>query len=168
MAHSPASGYSLVEGYVPGIIGRIAQLHAEYYSRHWGFGSFFEAKVASEFADFVGRYDASRDGLWSLAGRGSLEGSIIIDASEPGAKGAHLRWFIVSADLRGKGFGRALIEAAVEHCRARQCSLVYLWTFEGLNAARHLYEDTGFSLVEERTGEQWGRKVKEQRFELLL
>jgi hypothetical protein len=33
-------------------------------------------------------------------------------------------------------------------------------------AARHLYEKTGFRLVEQRRGSQWGVEVNEQRFEL--
>ena len=40
-----------------------------------------------------------------------------------------------------------------------------MWTFEGLGAARHLYEKAGFRLVEEHKGTQWGSEVNEQRFE---
>jgi len=32
-----------IGGYVPGAIGRIVELHAAYYSKHWQFGLFFEA-----------------------------------------------------------------------------------------------------------------------------
>ena len=46
-----------IKGYVPGTIGRIAELHALYYSREWGFGKFFEAKVATELSEFVSRLD---------------------------------------------------------------------------------------------------------------
>jgi len=45
---------------------------------------------------------------------------------------------------------------------------VYLWTFQGLDSARHLYEKYGFSLSEERTGEQWGSIVTEQRFNMTI
>jgi hypothetical protein len=45
---------------------------------------------------------------------------------------------------------------------------VYLWTFEGLPVARHLYEKFGFKLVEQFDGMQWGTKVIEQKFELTL
>ena len=34
------------KGYVPGAIGRVAEMHALYYHREWDFGMFFEAKVA--------------------------------------------------------------------------------------------------------------------------
>lgn len=42
-------------GYVPGAIGRIAEMHAHFYSRHAGFGSCFEAKVASAAGEFCSR-----------------------------------------------------------------------------------------------------------------
>jgi len=45
---------------------------------------------------------------------------------------------------------------------------VYLWTFKGLNAAKHLYEKNGFKLVKQFKGMQWGTEVNEQRFELSL
>jgi hypothetical protein len=38
-------------------------------------------------------------------------------------------------------------------------------TFEGLDAARHLYEAAGFRLLAQAPGAQWGRVVNEQRFE---
>ena len=35
------------KGYVPGAIGKVVELHGTYYAQHWGFGLFFEAKVAA-------------------------------------------------------------------------------------------------------------------------
>jgi GNAT superfamily N-acetyltransferase len=146
----------------------VAELHATYYHRHWGFGLFFEAKVAAELADFLGRYDETRDGFWTASHAGRVEGSIASDGIHAERGGAHLRWFIVSDAWRGKGAGTQLIDAAVEFCRAAGYERVFLWTFEGLHAARHLYEQTGFKLVEQRRGTQWGSEVTEQRFELRL
>ena len=40
------------EGYKPGCIGKITQLHAAYYAASHGFGLEFEAKVASELSEF--------------------------------------------------------------------------------------------------------------------
>jgi hypothetical protein len=47
----------IIRGYVPGSLGRVAELHGTYYHKDWGFGLFFEAKVAAELAAFLGRYD---------------------------------------------------------------------------------------------------------------
>ena len=45
----------ILGGYIPGSLGRVAELHGMYYQQHWGFGLFFEAKVATELAEFLGR-----------------------------------------------------------------------------------------------------------------
>lgn len=180
---------SIHQGYLPGAIGRIAALHAHFYHRHAGFGVAFEAKVARELAGFCERYDSARDGLWlalrdapgddagadarASAGPSRIEGGIVIDGPrtgpdcddhEPGS--AHLRWFITSDQTRGSGAGTALLNAALTFCRVQSYARVYLWTFVGLHAARHLYEKAGFRLTRQQRGTQWGTEVNEQRFEL--
>ncbi|MBN2031852.1 MAG: GNAT family N-acetyltransferase [Deltaproteobacteria bacterium] len=160
MSHSTMS-----VGYTPGSLGRIAEIHAIYYHDHWGFGLFFEAKVATDLAEFLKRYDETRDGLWTVFVDGRIEGSIAIDGIHAESEGAHLRWFIVSEVLRGKGLGNQLMETALRFCRRKGYEMIYLCTFEGLSAARHLYEKHGFELVEEHWGTQWGTDVNEQRFE---
>ena len=162
------SDIKIVKGYVPGSLGRVAELHGVYYHDHWGFGLFFEAKVAIELSEFLKRYDESRDGFWTVLVDGSVEGSITIDGVHGEREGAHLRWFIVSDALRGKGAGNRLINTAISFCRSKGYNKIFLWTFEGLDAARHLYEKVGFKLVEEHTGTQWGTEVNEQRFESSL
>ena len=74
-----------IGGYCPGAIGRIAELHGEYYHRHWGFGLFFEAKVATELAEFLGRFEQGCDGFWTLCGNGRVEGAIAIDILQWGS-----------------------------------------------------------------------------------
>lgn len=162
------SNVEIVCGYAPGSLGRVAELHGTYYHKQWNFGLFFEAKVASELAEFLKRYDAQRDGFWTASIAGRVDGSITIDALHADTEGAHLRWFIMSDALRGAGVGNQLIDAAIDHCRRSGYSQVYLWTFEGLDAARHLHEKVGFKLVEHRRGTKWGTELSEQRFELQL
>jgi N-acetylglutamate synthase-like GNAT family acetyltransferase len=96
------------------------------------------------------------------------EGSITIDGTSEGKNMAHLRWFIMSDKLRGKGAGNYLMGQAMSFCKEVGFENVYLWTFQGLASARHLYEKFGFNLIEEYPGEQWGAPVTEQRFELDL
>lgn len=151
-------------GYVPGAIGRIVQLHSDFYSREAGFGLAFETKVATEICDFLKRYDASTDLLTLAIVNGSIEASIAIDGSNAGEKGAHLRWFIVSDALKGQGIGSALLRMAVAHSDSKEFSKTYLWTFEGLDVARHLYAKFGFRLVHEKRGNQWGKEVNEQMY----
>ena len=160
------SNVEIVKGYIPGSIGRVAELHGTYYHEHWNFTVFFEAKVATELSEFLTRYDEKRDGFWTASLKGRVEGSITIDGIQAEKEGAHLRWFIISDVLRGKGIGSRLIKEALNFCRNKGYRRVYLWTFKGLNAAKHLYEKNGFKLVEQNKGIQWGTEVNEQRFEL--
>lgn len=155
----------IVNGYVPGSLGRVASLHGIYYAKHWGFGVFFELKVATELAAFLSAFNPARDGFWTVSIEGEIEGSITIDGSHGMTEGAHLRWFITSDALRGQGEGDRLLLTAMGFCRACGYPRVYLWTFAGLGAARHLYERHGFVVTEEHRGTQWGAEVLEQRME---
>jgi ribosomal protein S18 acetylase RimI-like enzyme len=173
MSENPNDGAAAVlAGYVPGAIGRLAELHAFYYSRHWGFGLEFEALVAAGLAEFLQRFDPARDGFWTVRRGGRVLGGLAIDGGKGGGKdggqGAHLRWFIVSEELRGQGLGDRLVRQAVAFCREAGHPAVFLWTFKGLDTARHLYEKHGFRLAEEREGRQWGNLVLEQKFVLAL
>lgn len=158
----------IIQGYIPHTIGRITDLHASYYSRDWNFGLFFEAKVASELSEFLLRFDENRDGFWTVCKNNRVEGSIALDGMKADTEGVHLRWFILSPEIRGCGFGIRLMEKFIAFCENKKYKKVYLWTFEGLHAARHLYEKYGFKLSEYHEGIQWGTKVVEQKFVLDL
>lgn len=153
-------------GYLPGCIGRIAEMHAAYYARAAGFGAPFEARVATELSEFCLRYAHGRDGLWLAIDGKVIHGSIAIDGFHSRESGAHLRWFIASDESRGKGVGSQLLGAALAFCKAQAYGNVYLWTFGGLHAARHLYEKHGFKLARSQRGSQWGKEVNEQFFVL--
>ncbi len=161
-------GQIKLSGYLPGAIGRIAELHGTYYHKHWGFGLFFESKVAAELSEFLRRFDETRDGFWAASVGEKIVGAVAIDGINHDSKGAHLRWFIVAPENQGQGIGKTLLEKAVDFCRKKKFRRVYLWTFAGLDPARRLYEKFGFRLCEEFEGTQWGKTVTEQRFELIL
>ena len=156
---------AIKDGYLPGAIGRITELHSAYYWKQWGFGLYFESKVAVELSEFLSRFDKNKDGIWLATLNGRIEGSLIMDGIHAEDKGVHLRWFIVSGHMQGKGIGRLLISRAMDFYRIKQYHKIYLWSFEGLNAARHLYENAGFRLVRQKRGVQWGTEVNEQYFE---
>ncbi|MFH1480080.1 MAG: GNAT family N-acetyltransferase [Pseudomonadota bacterium] len=157
-----------IRGYIPGAIGKITGLHATYYSKYWGFGLFFESKVATGMCEFLNRFKKAHDGFWVAAVQGQIVGSITIDGVKSETDGAHLRWFIVDPACQGQGIGNRLIQEAVDFCKKMRFRRVYLWTFQGLDPARHLYEKHGFRLVKEHEGTQWGLAVKEQMYELTL
>lgn len=154
----------IIEGYHPGLVGRIVALHAETYSRWAGFGSAFECKVARELADFVMRLDRPMNAMWYAASGDSTIGSIAIDGEDLGNGRAHLRWFIVDPASRGAGLGHRLLSSALDFVDREGFQETQLWTLKGLEAARALYEHAGFTLDREFPGDQWGKRITEQTF----
>ncbi len=155
-------------GYFPGAIGKITELHAVYYNKHWGFDLTFETQVARELSLFMTNFQIDRDGFWVALSQGSFAGAIAIDGSMAATEGARLRWFIVEPELHGYGIGGELIRTAVEFCRDAGHPRIFLWTFRGLDSARRLYEQAGFRITEESEIDQWGTVIVEQKFELNL
>jgi ribosomal protein S18 acetylase RimI-like enzyme len=151
--------------YTGGALGRIIELHGTYYSANWDLGLYFEAKVASEMAEFLSRLNPECDGAWFAQQDGKILGSIIIDGSKEDR--ARLRWFIIDPAHQGTGLGNDLMDAAMNFCREKGFQRVYLTTFKGLDAARHLYEKHGFVLRSEEDGSHLTGKASliEQVFE---
>lgn len=159
-----------ITDYRPGALSRVCEMQTLYYAREWDFGLPFETKIAAELATFLTNFDAEND-LFRIAVRdGEILGSITIIGHDVGADEnmAHLRWFIMDDRLRGTGTGGELLRRAIDFSRESGRRGIYLWTFEGLTAARHLYEKAGFRLVESNPGMTWGKQVTEQRFDLLF
>ena len=128
----------------------------------------FERKVAEGLAEFWPRLVNPRSRLWlaTTPSQGDqIVGSIAIDGEDLGAGRAHLRWFVLDDGCRGQGVGSALLRRAIEFVDKERFTRTVLWTFNGLDAARHLYERCGFRLLEEYAGAQWGVNLMEQRFE---
>ncbi|KPA91261.1 MULTISPECIES: bifunctional helix-turn-helix transcriptional regulator/GNAT family N-acetyltransferase [Pseudomonas] len=163
-AEPAAHGISIISGYRPGVVGRIAEMHAAFYSRLAGFGQVFESQVATAVAEFVGRLDQPCNRLWLATHHGRIVGSIAIDGQDLGNNEAHLRWFILDDGCRGSGVGRRLLSEALGFCDDAGFDATRLWTFSGLDAARRLYEAQGFELVKQEQGSQWGTVVTEQQF----
>ena len=158
------SDVSIASGYAPGVIGDVVAAHGRYYAKHTGFGAFFEEQVASELAEFFSRFDPECDGFLAARRADALLGSIAIDARKSNSDGARLRWFIVDDSCQGLGLGGRLLEAALAHCNERKYGRIYLTTFAGLDAARHLYEKHGFVLKKEVRDSHWGKEEIEQLF----
>lgn len=152
------------------MLGETVGAHGVYYAREWGFGPDFECKVAAEMAEFLGRYDTERDRLFSAWRNGDFLGALTIDGSDPTLADdqAHLRWFVTTDAARGTGVGGRLMAAGMMFLQSAGFRSCYLTTFAGLDAARRMYERSGFVLTDEAQAETWGASVLEQRFDLNL
>ncbi|MCV0425317.1 MAG: helix-turn-helix domain-containing GNAT family N-acetyltransferase [Roseibium sp.] len=156
--------HEIVEGYQTGMIGDIAALHARTHGPIIGMGPTFESVVSKGMTEFMPRIGNPVNNSWSVVENGEIIGSISIDGEDLGENIAHLRWFILSERLRGKGLGKQLLLRALEHCDFHEFQEIHLWTLKGLDAARTLYERNGFELADEYVGNQWGKVVTEQMF----
>ena len=154
------------QGYLPGILGWCVVEHGRYYANAWSFGSYFEAKVAAGLSDFLNRLAEPGNHLFWAAEDGDLLGTLSLDGGDAEGDLAHLRWFICSDRSRGKGIGAGLMARAVAQARSDGFQGIYLTTFAGLDAARRLYDKSGFDLVHEAEDTTWGPRMLEQRFEL--
>ncbi|MCL2899919.1 bifunctional helix-turn-helix transcriptional regulator/GNAT family N-acetyltransferase [Brenneria tiliae] len=161
---TPQKTIDIVTGYLPGMIGKIAEMHGTYYAKNYNFGHFFEGKVACGVAEFAGRLHEPCNQIWLAVNNGKIVGSVAIDGQDLGNNEGHLRWFILDDSCRGTGMGRKLLSEAMAFCDKRGFDAVQLWTFSGLNAARRLYESFGFELFKEWQGDQWGMTMTEQQF----
>ena len=168
-AHSQQNNViEICAGYQAGMIGRITEMHAQYYSQTSNFGQYFESLVASGVAEFSGRLEHAANQIWTAKLNQRIVGSVVIDGQDLGGNIAHLRWFILDDGCRGYGVGHQLLQKAIEHCDEQPFKEIHLWTFKGLDAARKLYEHFDFQLVEQIKGQQWGSQVTEQKFVRLV
>ena len=154
-----------IEGYRPGHIGRIVEMHGAYYSVAWGSGLEFEAQQAEELSEFLREYRPGRDLLLTAQAEGQLVGSIAIHELPEGAR---LRWFLLDAAYQGRGIGKELIHRALEFCRRAGHARVHLWTVEGLAPSMGLYERAGFRVVERHADARYGVAQVSLRLELEL
>jgi GNAT superfamily N-acetyltransferase len=139
------STLDIQEGYVPGVVARLTELHTSYYRGLWELGPQFEAEMAEGIAEFIGRYDPDTDGLWTVVNEDrTVRGGIIIDSPKAVEEGAQLRYFILDPALHGDGLGRALMQRAMEVCHENGYDRVFLWTVDELEAAVYLYREFGF------------------------
>ena len=160
----------IITGYLPGVIGRITELHGAYYAENWGLEKYFEAKVATELAAFYTSFVPERDGAWLARAGKTIVGGIFIDGSQAVGEGARLRWFILDPACHGQGIGSRLMSEAVAFCQRKNYHRVYLTTFAGLESARHLYDKYGFRVCAEEDGSHLTGKASlvEQVMERLL
>ena len=86
-----------------------------------------------------------------ILGSATLElDSVIGDEGRLGADEANLRMLGVAPEARGRGAGRALVQACIERAKAAGKTVLTLRTAPEMTSAQSLYESIGFSRDPER------------------
>ncbi len=161
-----SSNFYLIRSHRPGDIGFIIHRHGVLYAQEYGFNDQFDGYVANGLASFVKNYNPVKEHIWIAEINGSIIGSVAIVQCEEEV--AQLRWLIVEPTEQGKGVGKKLVNEAILFAKQKGYKKIILWTIDFLDAARKLYSNADFELVETKKNKGWGKELVEERWELLL
>jgi N-acetylglutamate synthase-like GNAT family acetyltransferase len=152
----------------PGDLGWVVMAHGEVYASEFGWDESFEALVVRIVADFAAAHEPGREAAWIAERDGARLGCVFCVAAPDHDATAQLRILLVHPDGRGSGVGGRLLDRCLEFARAADYDRVRLWTNHPLTAARHLYLERGFELVEEEPHHSFGVDLVGQVYELEL
>ena len=154
----------MIRNYHAGDAGYIVYRHSVLYEKEYGLEPIFEKYVMAGLLKYLENPTSGE--IWVAESDGRIGGFIAIIGVDD--KTAQLRWFLIEPEFRGIGLGHQLVSEAMQYCRKKKFEKVFLWTFKGLDAARHLYSNEGFVQTEEVPNDTWKKGLVEERWELSL
>jgi len=172
LASAPAAKADAPARYVlrdprPGDFGWIVARHAELYAQEYGWAEPFEGLCAQIVADFVNNFDPKQERCWMAEIDGKNVGCVMLVKDEQ-PDVARLRLLLVDPKGRGLGLGTRLVDECVRFARAAGYKKITLWTHSVLTAARHVYENAGFTLTWSEPRHTWGQDVVAEFWDLEL
>ena len=129
-------------GDAPGVVDLIGRVYREY-----GFVYVPDVEVPDLFR-FDQHYAPPRGVFFVVREEDVVVGSVGVERLDNDS--AELHRLYLDSRLRGRGTGRALVEAALAWCREQRIPRMILWSDTRFDQAHRLYERMGF----QRTGER--------------
>ena len=151
---------------LPGDLGWVVMAHGEQYAAEFGWDASFEALVARIVADYASDHQPGREAAWIAEHAGRRVGCVFCVRKDD--ETAQLRILLVTPEGRGSGLGQRLVDRAIEFARAVGYRRMVLWTNDPLAAARRIYLDRGFRLVDEERHHSFGVDLVGQNYALAL
>ena len=165
-APSERKALYLIRLHQPGDMGWVVHRHGALYAQEYGWDEQFEALVAGIVAKFIQHFDPKHERCWIAEKDGEIVGSVfLVKISKTVAK---LRLLLVEPKERGQGLGTRLVDECLRFARQMGYRKIILWTNSILDAARHIYEKTGFRLVHEARHHSFGHDLIGETWELKL
>jgi len=164
LSHQSGRSITIRTG-IPGDLGYIAYRHSVLYHQEYHLDPVvFERYVMESLLKYTENQQIGE--IWIAESNNKVAGFIgMVGLDE---ETAQLRWFLIEPEFRGIGLGRRLIKAAMDYCNEKKYNKVVLWTFQGLDAACHLYKSFGFTVTQQVENDTWKKGLLEERWEAIL
>ena len=152
----------------PGDMGWVVARHGVLYGEEYGWDAGIEALTAEIVSNFLKNFDPAREQCWIAEIDGEPVGSVFIVKEPKKDDVARLRLLIVDPKARGLGIGHRLVEECIRFSREAGYTKITLWTHAVLKAARVIYQQHGFKLVDKWVHDDFGKPEPAETWDLKL